>query len=86
MSDDISAPILEILSKHAEEQLEEVDEQTTLEAMGIDSLATIEIIYDLEDHFDIVIPDPGEVEGVDLEFKTTGDVIKAITFLLDRKG
>ena len=85
MSDDTAAAVLEILSNHAQETVDDLSAATTLEALGIDSLALVEIIFDLEEKFDITIPDPGEMEGLELDFKTTGDVIGAVQTLIEQK-
>ncbi|MCB1736220.1 MAG: acyl carrier protein [Gammaproteobacteria bacterium] len=86
MSDQVSADIFEILLSHAENKPESMDAGTVLSEAGIDSLALVEIIFDLEEKFDITIPNPDEIEGMDTAFETAGDVVKAVKTLLDEKG
>lgn len=70
--------VYEILKNHAENDTGGMCDASTLEAMGIDSLAVIEIIYDVEEKFDITVPDLSEIEGIEDSFETVGDVVKAI--------
>ncbi|MCB1737902.1 MAG: acyl carrier protein [Gammaproteobacteria bacterium] len=63
-----------------------MDAGTVLSEAGIDSLALVEIIFDLEEKFDITIPNPDEIEGMDTAFNTAGDVVKAVQTLLAEKG
>ena len=86
MSDNISADVFEILLSHAENKPDSIDAATNLSEAGIDSLAMVEIIFDLEEKFDITIPNPDEIEGMDTAFNTAGDVVKAVQTLLAEKG
>lgn len=86
MSDQISADVFEILLSHAENKPDSMDAGTVLSEAGIDSLALVEIIFDLEEKFDITIPNPDEIEGMDTAFNTAGDVVKAVQTLLAEKG
>ena len=75
---EIHEAVYEILKQHAENDTSGMRDESTLEAMGIDSLAVIEIIYDIEEKFDITVPDLSEIEGAENAFKTVGDVVHAI--------
>lgn len=86
MSDNISADVFEILLSHAENKPDSIDAGTNLSEAGIDSLAMVEIIFDLEEKFDITIPNPDEIEGMDTAFETGGDVVKAVETLIAEKG
>ncbi len=83
---DISEIVIEIVSKHAEEAAESVNPTTTLDSLGITSLNVIEIIFDIEDHFDITIPDYGKAENLDLNFRTIKDIIQAVSTLIESKS
>ncbi len=63
MSDSISSEILDILVKHAGSGGDKITLETPLQFIGIDSLKMVEIIFDLEERFDISIPDPDYVGG-----------------------
>lgn len=86
MTDTVTQDILEILLNHAEEKPDSMEMDTVLKEVGIDSLAMVEIIFDLEEKFDITIPDPDEIEGLDTAFDTSADVVTAVKSLLAEKG
>ncbi|MGB0714147.1 MAG: phosphopantetheine-binding protein [Gammaproteobacteria bacterium] len=76
--DDVRDAVHEILKSHAENDTSAMTAESTLEDIGVDSLAVIEIIYDVEEKFDITVPDISEIEGIEDQFKTVGDVVNAI--------
>ncbi len=86
MADDTNDSIIKILKEHAEEEVAVVTPETTFKEMGIDSLGLVEIIFDLEEKFDITIPEPDEIEGLDSDFNCVGDVVKAVEGLIAAKG
>lgn len=55
------------------EDFPELTPETTMEELGIDSVATMEILGYLEDEFDVVIPDE-----VLMAIRTVGDVERAV--------
>ena len=55
-----------------------VEETTSLESFGVDSLAVLDLIFDLEDAFDIKI-EPKEM----MRMKTAGDLVG---FIQERIG
>ena len=48
--------LAEIVAKTAHCKVEEVNPETKLEALGIDSLKAITLLFELEEAFDIYIP------------------------------
>ena len=85
MNEENTKAIFDILLEHAEKKPDSIDASTSLESIGVESLAMVEIIFDLEEHFDITIPDPREIEGLGSDFKTAGDVITAVSGLIEEK-
>lgn len=71
MSSTISA-LYQQISERFGKNVEELVPDTTLESLGIDSLEKIELIFDLEDHFKVRIPN----ENVKIE--TLQDVANLI--------
>jgi acyl carrier protein len=85
MSCEITKDVIKILRDNTEDSSDvHVDENTELEALGIDSFELLESIFDLEDKFDIAIPNPGETEGMDTDFETVGDVVEAVKKLMSK--
>lgn len=48
--------VMQIIAEMAILELEDVREDSTLESLGIDSLGLVEIIFAIEEEFDISIP------------------------------
>lgn len=84
VSTEIREAVYEILKNHAENDTDGMNDASTLEDMGVDSLAVIEIIYDIEERFDVTVPDLSEIEGIENAFKTVGDVVNAIGGLVQK--
>jgi len=82
MSDEISKNVFTILDKHAKLLSGVITDNTVLEDIGLESLEIVECIFDLEEAFDITIPNPGEKAEVDTRFKTAGDVVVAVRQLM----
>ena len=90
MSEQQQAPqeiILEILCRYIGEDVdaEKVTLDANLEELGIDSMDVVEIIFDIEETFDIDVPNPGDVEGGNIKFNTAQDVINIVKTLIDQK-
>ena len=90
MSEQQQAPqeiILEILCRYIGEDVdaEKVTLDANLEELGIDSMDVVEIIFDIEETFDIDVPNPGDAEGGNMNFSTVKDVINSIKTLIEQK-
>lgn len=85
MSDSVDSEIFGILAKHTELQDDEITPDTRLDSIGVDSLLMVEIIFDLEEHFDISIPDPDFVGEQGSQFKTAADVVKSVKEVIQQQ-
>ena len=45
----------------------------------------VEIIFDLEEHFDISIPDPEIIEDQSQQFKTVADILHVVNELIQEQ-
>lgn len=54
---EIRKKVGEVIAQTAEREYEEIKDVTTLEQLELDSLTYIEIVFELETAFDIIIPD-----------------------------
>jgi acyl carrier protein len=61
-----------------------VEPSDRLEDLGLESLDAVEMIFDLEEKFDIQIP--YNANNPRTEFDTVGEVIAAIQQLVDKKS
>ena len=56
-----------------------------LEALGIDSLGMSEAIFEIEEEFDIEIPEPEELDEAAAQFETVNDLVVAVKELMSEK-
>ena len=71
----------DIIAKQAKIDIESITPQSTLKDLGIASLDAIEVIFDIEEHFNINLPN----EDTDLENGTVGHLVEAIERQLAQK-
>lgn len=57
MSASVQQQIFEIIAEHGKIDVSEVKPESTLKDLNIASLEAIEMIFDIEEHFDITMPD-----------------------------
>lgn len=56
MSDTVFNKVAELIAAHVKIPVEDVKIDSTFEELGVDSLVAVSLIYDLEDEFEIEIP------------------------------
>ena len=76
----VESDIFEIIADKAAVEREKVISNASLEELEIESLDVVEIIFAIEEKFDIHVP--FNANDQDLEFDTVGDVVKAIENLI----
>lgn len=83
MSDSVQQEIFKIISGHAPEvDSSALTPDSKLQDLGIDSLDAIEIIFDIEEHFDIHLPD----KDPNFDTNTMRGLIDAVTSMLAAKS
>jgi acyl carrier protein len=85
MSEEIGNVVLDVLAKHTQISREKVSLDTRLNSVGVDSLMMVEIIFDLEERFDISIPDPEFVGQQNRQFETVADVVRIVKELIEQQ-
>ena len=79
---EIQDKVVEIIAKQLEIEKEKVKPETKIaEDLGADSLDRAEMVMDLEDEFDVNIPDDAETK-----IKTVGDTVGFIEAEMKKKG
>jgi acyl carrier protein len=73
---DVTADVVAIIAKKLPPDKRNLNMTDRLDELGIDSLAAVEMIFDLEEKFDIQIP--YNSNDARLEFETVGEVVDAI--------
>jgi len=84
MSDELSQRVFAILNKHAKTRQGEITGNTVLEEIGLESIEIVECVFDLEEAFDITIPNPGENADIDTKFTTAAEVVAAVRQLVEQ--
>jgi acyl carrier protein len=80
---DVATDVIEIISKKVRVDRPKVELSDRLEDLGIESIDAVEMIFDLEEKFDIQIP--YNANNPRTEFDTVGDVVRAIEGLVGNK-
>ena len=78
---DILKDVKQIISKQVGVPLEQLSPESRLEAIGVESLDIIEIIFALEKKYDVAIPFNAN-ESAALAFETIGQVAEAVSKLV----
>jgi acyl carrier protein len=80
----VVSDVIQIIAKHARGGRTDVQLGDRLADLGIESIDAIEMIFDLEEKFDIQIP--YNVNDAQPEFETVGDIVGAIQRLVTSKA
>jgi len=78
--DDVAGDVIAIIAKRVPAEKRNLSMADRLEDLGIDSFGAVEMIFDLEEKFDVQISYNSNDARLDLE--TVGDVIGAIENLV----
>src|SRR5688572_12822129 len=79
--DTIASRVLKLLAKQLGRQTHELTQETSLECLGIDSLGMVEIIFHLEDEFNISIPESSDIQQRFKGIATVADIIQMVEAL-----
>lgn len=74
--------VFEIISKQAKIEIGVIQPESTLKDLGVASLDAIEVIFDIEEHFNINLPN----EDTDFEAGTVGHLVAAVDRQLAQKS
>jgi acyl carrier protein len=81
--DEVAADTVAIISKRVPADKRNLNMADRLEDLGIDSFSAVEMIFDLEEKFDVQIPYNSNDNMPELQ--TVGDVVEAIKKLVSGK-
>jgi acyl carrier protein len=82
---DVANDVIAIIAKKKRVDKPNVELTDRLEDLGLESLDAVEMIFDIEEKFDISIPYNANTNNPRTEFDTVGDVVKAIEKLVAEK-
>lgn len=76
-----------IIAEQAMLEPEQITDDATPESLGIDSLGLVELIFAIEEEFDISIPfNANEPEKSDFDISSIGSIIAAVERLVSEKA
>jgi acyl carrier protein len=81
---DVKNDVIDIIAKKKRVDKPTVEMTDRLEDLGLESLDAVEMIFDLEEKFDIQIP--YNANNPRTEFDTVGEVVHSIQQLVDQKS
>jgi acyl carrier protein len=82
---DVASGVIAIIAKKKRVEKPTVELSDRLEDLGLESLDAVEMIFDLEETFDIQIPYNANTNNPRTEFESVGDVVKAVEQLVAKK-
>jgi acyl carrier protein len=82
---DIAGDVIAIIAKKKRVEKAPVELSDRLQDLGLESLDAVEMIFDLEEKFDVQIPYNANTNNPRTEFETVGDVVKAVQNLIAEK-
>jgi acyl carrier protein len=83
---DVASDVIAIIAKKQRVEKPNVEVSDRLEDLGLESLDAVEMIFDLEEKFDIQIPYNANTNNARAEFETVSDVVKAVESLVAQKN
>jgi acyl carrier protein len=82
--DDVATDVIAIIAARARTSPPKIGLGDRLEDLGLESLDAVEMIFDLEEKFDIQIP--YNANSSHIEFDTVGEIVDAIKKLVGKKS
>lgn len=87
MTIDVARQVVAIIAQQARVDMDDVQSDSVLSALGLDSLSLAETIFALEDAFDISVPFNANTPGkTDFDLSSVGAIIAAVEGLIAQKA
>lgn len=81
--DEIAEKVIEIVAEQTMIESQEVTLRSTPEELGIDSLGLVEIVFAIEERFDVSVPyNANEPSTSDFDLSNVGAVVEAVKRLI----
>jgi acyl carrier protein len=87
MTDDVSIRVAQIIAEQAMLDPEAIKPETTLDDLGLDSLALVEVVFGIEEAFDISVPfNANEPKASEFDISKVSQIIAGVKSLIAAKG
>jgi acyl carrier protein len=83
MNDTTQQQVFEIIAKQAKLDVSIIKPESTLKDLGVASLEAIELIFDIEEHFNVNFPDQ---QGANFDTDTVQSLVDAVQKALNEKA
>lgn len=83
MNETTQQKVFEIIAKQAKLDVATIKPESTLKDLGVASLEAIELIFDIEEEFNITFPDQ---QGANFDSDTVQSLVDAVQKALDEKA
>ncbi len=84
MERSVKETVIKILAEQALLECKDVSDTSSLEALGIDSLALVEIIFSLEEYFNITIPfNANDPSNTNFDISSVNSIVSAVEDLIE---
>ena len=87
MSDDVSKRVTQIIAEQAMLDPEAIKPDATLDDLGLDSLALVEVVFGIEEAFDISVPfNANEPTASEFDISKVAHIVAGVKLLIAAKG
>lgn len=87
MSDETSQKVIDIIAEQAMLKSDEVQLTSSPEELGLDSLALVEIVFAIEEEFDVSVPfNANDPDASDFDISSVSKIVDAVKALVAAKG
>jgi acyl carrier protein len=87
MSDEIARKVIEIIAEQALLKPEEVTLDSSPEDLGLDSLGLVEIVFAIEETFDVSVPfNANDPTASDFDISSVGKIVDAVRALAGERA
>ena len=84
---DIRGKVIEIIADQAIVETSDVNDESTLEGLGLDSLALVESIFAIEETFDIQVPfNANQPDESPFDLSSVATIIQGIEILIQEQS
>jgi len=81
MRQDIENSVIKLIAKEKKLNISDITLESTLDELGVTSLEAITVMYDIEEKFDVEVPD-NTLEGL----RTVRDIVDGVAGLMSENG
>jgi acyl carrier protein len=81
---DLAADVIAVIAKRVPGQKDNLKMTDNLTELGIESIDAIDMIFDLEEKFEVEIP--YNANSAQTDFSTVGDIVRAVEQIVARKA